>query len=120
MAASQMWQVKAPTGTDVGVFRASKGLYTGLGAELGIEAIAAGAAKITPTYAIGELLKVGWLQAVNVYFKNGANKTGLATVYCASSKVDAFIAKCRNDPSGLTINGKEIVSASKPRKQSFS
>jgi hypothetical protein len=120
MAASQMWQVKAPTGTDVAVFRASKGLYEKLGTELGVEAIQAGTEKITPTYAIGELLKVGWLQAVNVYYQKSTNKVALTSVYCAPSKVDAFIAKCRTDDSGLVINGKAIVSASRPRRQSFS
>jgi hypothetical protein len=121
MAASQMWNVKAPSATAEAAFRASKPLYTAIGAEVGITAIAAGPGKSIPTYNVGELLKVGWLVAVNVSIQQSTNKTSNVTVYCSAEKVDAFIAKCRTDPSsGLVINAKPVVSASRPRRQSFS
>lgn len=120
MAASQLWNVKAPSGTNEGAFKASKALYTSIGAEVGITEIPAAAGKSIPTYAIGELLKVGWLVAVSVYIKQSATKTSAVTVYCSSEKVEAFIAKCRTNPSGLLINGKEVLSAARPRRQSFS
>jgi hypothetical protein len=120
MAASQLWSVKAPSGTAVGAFRASKSLYTSIGEEAGITAVPAEAGKVIPTYAIGELLKVGWLVTVNVSIQQSANKTSNVTVYCSSEKVEGFITKCRAEKSGLLINGKEVVSASRPRRQSFS
>jgi hypothetical protein len=121
MAASQLWQVLAPTGTDTGVFRASKALYTAIGADVGVTAVAAAAGKSTPTYSIGELLKVGWLVAVSVYLQQSTKKTSIVTVYCSSTKVEEFIAKCRTDPSsGLVVNAKPVVSATRPRRQSFS
>ncbi|MEZ2250215.1 hypothetical protein [Microcoleus sp.] len=121
MAASQIWNVKAPSGTTEGAFKASKALYANsIGLEVGITPIPAAQNKSTPVYAIGELLKVGWLIAINVYLKQSTNKTSVVTVYCSAEKAEAFIAKCRAEPSGLTINGKEVLSAARPRRQSFS
>lgn len=121
MAASQMWNVKAPSGTAEGAFRASKSLYTAIGAEVGITIVPAAAGKSIPTYAIGELLKVGWLVAVNVSVQQTPTKTANVTVYCSAEKVEGFIAKCRTDPSsGLVINANPVVSAGRPRRQSFS
>jgi hypothetical protein len=118
MAASSIWTVKAPSGTDTAAFRASKTLYQGaIGTETGVTAVVAGAARTTPTYSIGELLKVGWLMGINVSVKTGtSSRTSNVTVYCSAEKAAAFIAKCRTNPSGLTIAGKEVVSATLRRQ----
>lgn len=122
MPASQIWTVKAPSGTDVAAFRASKTLYEGaIGAEAGITAIAPAAANATPTYEIAALVQVGWLVPINVSVKQSAGgKTSSVTVYCSGEKANAFVAKARTNPSGLVIGGKEVLSASYRTKQVFS
>ena len=120
MPASQIWNVKEPGGTREGAFKASKALYTSIGAETGVVAVPAAQTKTTPLYTIGELLKAGWLVSVNVYIQKTASQVVAVNVYCSSDKADAFIAKCRTDPSGLAIGGKAVTSASRPRKQIFS
>ena len=120
MPASQMWNIKEPGGAREGAFKASKTLYASIGAETGVIVVPTSQAKTTPLYAVGELLKVGWLVAVNVYVQQTASKITITNVYCAADKVDAFIAKCRTDPSGLMIGGKAVTSASRPRRQVFS
>lgn len=120
MPASQIWTVKAPSGTDVAAFRASKTLYTDIGAEAGITAVAAGAARATPTYEIGELVRVGWLVPINVSVKQSAGgKTSTITVYCSGEKANSFVAKARTNPSGLVIGGKEVLSATYRTQQVF-
>lgn len=126
MAASGLWSVAGPSQAQgMGVFRASNLLYKGaFGTATGIAAVTANV-KSTPVYSIGELVKVGWLVPVNVYVKTGAKTTAMSRVYCSAAKVDDFIAACRTDvgdtaASALTLNSKPIVSASRPRKQSFS
>ena len=119
MAASQIWTVKAPSGTDIAAFKASKTLYEGaIGTEAGISAVAAAAARATPTYDIAELVKVGWLIPINVSLKQSAGgKTSTTTVYCSSEKAVTFVAKARTNPSGMVIGGKEVLSASYRTKQ---
>lgn len=121
MPASQLWTVKAPTGADIAAFRASKTLYEGAtGTEAGIVAIGTGAAKATPAYEIAELVRVGWLVPINVSLKASAGgKTSTVTVYCSGEKANSFVAKCRTNPSGLIIGGKEVLSASYRTKQAF-
>lgn len=120
MPASSMWNVKEPGGAREGAFKASKTLYTSIGTDTGVVAIPTAQAKTTPLYSVGELLKAGWLVAVNVYIQKTANQLGVVSVYCSSEKVDSFIAKCRTNPSGLAIGGKTVTSASRPRRQTFS
>lgn len=119
MAASQIWMVKNGA-TIEAAFKASKALYTELGSKVGIVAVPADSAKSTPTYSIGELLKVGWLVPINVYFRKSTNKIGVINVYCAPDVAEAFLATCREEPSTVTVNGMVVTSASRPRKQSFS
>lgn len=121
MPASQLWTVKAPTGTDIAAFKASKALYEGaIGTEAGIVAIGAGAARATPAYEIAELVRVGWLVPINVSVKQSAGgKTSTITVYCSGEKANGFVAKCRNNPSGLVIGGKEVLSATYRTQQVF-
>jgi hypothetical protein len=122
MAASQIWTVKAPSGTDVAAFRASKTLYAGAtGTAAGIVAVSTGAARATPAYEIAELVRVGWLVPINVSLKASAGgKTTTTTVYCSGENANSFVAKCRTNPSGLTIGGKEVLSATYRTQQVFS
>lgn len=122
MAASQIWTVKAPSGTDIAAFKASKTLYAeAVGAEAGIVAIGTGAARATPTYTIAELVRVGWLVPINVSLKaSAAGKTTTTTIYCSGEKANSFVNKCRTNPSGLVVGGKEVLSATYRTKQHFS
>ena len=120
MAASQIWQVPAPEGAGAGAFRASKTMYTTIGAEAGISALPAAAGKTIPVYSIGELVRVGWLIPINVILQaSTSGRTKGVTVYCSSEMASAFAAKCRTEPSGLTIGGKLVLSANFRTKQSF-
>jgi len=122
MAASQLWTVKAPAGTDIAAFRASTTLYAGAtGTAAGIAAIGTAAARATPAYQIAELVRVGWLVPINVSLKASAGgKTTTVTVYCSGENANTFVNKCRTNPSGLIVGGKEVVSATYRTKQVFS
>ncbi|MEG4579364.1 hypothetical protein QUA71_06975 [Microcoleus sp. MON1_C5] len=122
MPGSQIWTVKAPVGTDIAAFNASKALYAGaIGTAAGIVAIGTAAARATPVYEIGELVRVGWLVPINVSVATGTgNRRQSVTVYCSGENANSFVNKCRTNPSGLLINGKEVVSATYRTKQTLS
>jgi len=122
MAASQLWTVKAPSGTDIAAFRASKSLYEGaIGTEAGIVAIGTAAARATPAYEIAELVRVGWLVPINVSLKQSAGgRTSTVTVYCSGENANSFVAKARTNPSGMVIGGKEVLSATYRTQQVLS
>ena len=116
MARTQICYVEyAPTGTPTKCyFKASAMLYTDENkTDTGITPVSDTVAGNVPLYDTAELMRVGYLERVNVQYKTGAGETakrGTHRLFCDPSKKQSFMSKCKGENPG-TIGGKPITGA---------
>ncbi|MEM1167857.1 MAG: hypothetical protein AAGJ08_01875 [Cyanobacteria bacterium P01_H01_bin.35] len=117
MAATQICYVEySPSGTpQKSYFKASATKYTeGNKADTGITPATGANSSNTPLYDTAELMRVGYLDVINVYHTTGTGDTarrGSYRLYCDPSKKQSLLAKYQGATPG-TINGKTITGAS--------
>ncbi|MGD1712893.1 hypothetical protein [Dapis sp. BLCC M172] len=117
MAATQICYVEyAPSGTpQKSHFKASATKYTSENkGETGITPATDANSSNTPLYDTAELMRVGYLDVINVYYTTGAGDTarrGSYRMFCDPTKKQALLAKYQGATPG-TINGKTITGAS--------
>lgn len=106
----------APSGTaQKSYFKASATKYTTTNQkDTGIFPATDANASNTPLYDTAELMRVGYLDIINVYYKSGEGETakrGSYRVYCNPNKKQSLLATYQGATPG-TINGKTIIGAS--------
>lgn len=117
MASTQIcYTTYTPNGGEVkSYFKASATKYTDSNkADTGIIPATGTNSNNTPLYDTAELMRVGYLDVINVYYSNGNGPTarkGTYRVFCDPTKKQALLAKYQGSNPG-TINGKTIVGAS--------